>query len=867
MLRISAVVVEEQGLRIGEAHWPWPECQSGSIRNLLVAGAVTLNFADGKSLTVWGSSSQARALHARIEAAFGAWALASRAAVIDGLAAIRALLDEDRYLSRRVLAEFRGRHPEHFREHLVAGRALAKRGDTQAAAFLRVAENLEAVVDERNGRWSSEEQERWGELFDTVEKKPLTDEQRKAVVDFEDRNLLVAAAGSGKSSTLVAKIAYAVRKGLFAPDEVLALAFNKDAARELGQRIGERLKDIPAHESIRSETFHGLGYRILGAEQKQTVDQERDARVREVYNELKAKEPQFRRDIVHFILAYTPDIRDRTTFSSYEEYLEYQRSTEQGRGEKGRRVETLSGDKVASVEEMRIANWLFIHGVPFEYEKTYPLFEASRERRSYLPDFYYPEIEVWHEHFGVDAKGRPAPCIGDPEEYVATMAWKRECHQANGTRLIETSSSLFAANTIYGELEARLRAHGQRIRELSTEEIDRRLTQNEHNDFTALLTTFISHWKSKRIPFDVLMERGSPRDRAFLPICRRVYEEYQARLARDRRVDFDDLILGATDAVREGRWRSPFGLILVDEFQDISPARADLVRALLAQREGSVLFCVGDDWQAINGFAGSELGLMRNFEKEFGFHALNRLTRTFRSNQGIASAAKDFVERNPSQIRKAVISHDATEADCLRVMRYRSHAELQAKYEAIAREVAEHGGKQCTVRILGRYRRNADSMYAEVFARLAPNAKVELNTMHGSKGLEADYVVLDRVEGAGSFAFPSRMTDDSVLLLVMPEKERFPHAEERRLMYVALTRARRRVYILTQVRRESPFVLELERSRAGESAPTVYACPYCKGGKRVQRSGKHGLFWSCSRYPACPGKKQPALSPRPRGRR
>jgi len=73
-------------------------------------------------------------------------------------------------------------------------------------------------------------------------------------------------------------------------------------------------------------------------------------------------------------------------------------------------------------------------------------------------------------------------------------------------------------------------------------------------------------------------------------------------------------------------------------------------------------------------------------------------------------------------------------------------------------------------------------------------------------------------------------------------------------MYVALTRARKRVFILTQGQRESPFVAELERGHSNQNGAREYGCPYCKNGKRVQRKGKHGLFWTCSRYPACSGK-------------
>ncbi|HEY8206093.1 MAG TPA: UvrD-helicase domain-containing protein [Myxococcaceae bacterium] len=852
MVRASSVVVDGSGLRLGSEHWGWPALDQVHHRGLLVAGTIKLSFRDGRTVSAWGSPREARALRNAIEMGRAVWAKSMEADVHAGLRLVRDLLGLDRYLSRRLIAEFRERHASLFDGALAAARLLAVHGDADAAALVELLSDVAGTVDRRNATWGVREQEQWRELFDTVERLPLTSEQRKAVVDFEDRNLLIAAAGSGKSSTLVAKIAYAVRKGLFQPEEVLALAFNKKAAEELTERIQDRLKQWRGVGAIRAETFHGLAYRILSERQKPTVEDERDLRIKETYEHLRERNADFRRDVARFIVEHTPDLRDRTEFSTYEEYLEYVKATEDRGGAQGRHLLTLAGHHVASDEERKIANWLFVHGVPYEYEKTYPHVEATRERRNYTPDFYYPEIDAWHEHFGVDAQGHPAPCIGDPEEYLNGMQWKREQHRRSDTGLLETTSAQFSSGILYAKLEELLREHGQKFRELSTAEIDARLSGDQHRDFAQLIASFIAHWKNRQVPVETLMELGSLRDRAFLSICKRVLDEYQVRLEHDRRIDFDDLILGATASVRSGAWRSPFRLILVDEFQDISASRADLLRALLGQHRDAVLFCVGDDWQAINGFAGSELAILRNFEREFGFHAVNYLTRTFRSNQGISSAAQAFVERNPAQYRKNVVAHDQARDGCIRIVRYASPAKLLGAYQAIAREVASAG--HCTVRILGRYRRNEQARHLALFRRLAPNARVQFNTMHGSKGLEADYVVLDRLESGGAFAFPSTITDDSVLHLVMPEKEPFPHAEERRLMYVALTRARHRVFVLAPEERPSPFVGELAGTSAHPSAAPLEACPYCKNGTRVRRKGRYGTFWSCSRYPICAGK-------------
>lgn len=859
---MSSVEVEANGIRIGDQTWEWSAIDEVSRTDFLVASRLTVKSLDGTRTAAWGSAASAKALKHAAEEGLASWASASSARLLEASRTLQTFLDSDCYLSQRHVANFRATNPA-VPELLRTAHRLAQRGDAETARFAELASNLPATIAKRNQTWSAVEQERWRHLFDVVEAAPLTPEQRKAVVDFETRNLLVAAAGSGKSSTIVAKIAYAVRKGLVRPEEVLALAFNRKAATELKNRIAARLADVEGSASIRAETFHGLGYRILAQERRPTVEDDRDKLVADVCERLRVTDASFRREMVRFIVNFTPDLRDQTEFSSYEEYLLYVREQECGTGRSGRRVATLSGHHVASLEEMRIANWLFTHGVRFEYEKTYPHTQATQERRGYTPDFYYPDIDVWHEHFGVDAAGRPPKFFEDANAYIAGIRWKRECHAAFGTRLFETTSAMFADGSVFDALERQLRAHGQAIRELSTSEVEALLTKDAHRDFAALLTTFIAHWKPSRIPFEQLMERGSARDRAFLPICRRAFEEYSRRLDQERRLDFDDLILEATDRVRRASWRSPFKLILVDEFQDISAARSEFLKALLAQHDDAVLFCVGDDWQAINGFAGSELAIMRNFEREFGPCVINYLSQTFRSNQGISDAAKTFIERNPAQLKKKVVSHDETVEDCVRIVRCSSDDDYRAKYEAIAEELA--GAGKIKVRVMGRYRKQEKRIPLDAFNRAGREIEVEFETVHSSKGLQADFVVLDRVERQGQFAFPSTILDDSVLDLVMPEREPFPNAEERRLMYVALTRARHRVYVLTRRGRESVFVTELEMAQARRSGrEPVHACPHCKNGIRVRRNGKYGQFWGCSRFPACEGKPLRAASARSR---
>jgi DNA helicase-4 len=219
----------------------------------------------------------------------------------------------------------------------------------------------------------------------------------------------------------------------------------------------------------------------------------------------------------------------------------------------------------------------------------------------------------------------------------------------------------------------------------------------------------------------------------------------------------------------------------VDEFQDISLGRAGLIRALRGQVQGAKLFCVGDDWQSIYRFTGSDISLTTDFEGYFGPARRTALDRTFRFHDRIAAFSSHFVQRNPRQLRKRLST--AATSDKLGVVVYR-HGEGDDPLPTILAEIAALGA--ASVFLLGRYGFTAPDDLRALQARF-PRLNIRFLTAHGSKGLEADYVVLLGLT-SGRHGFPSEVADDPVLGLVLADGEPFAFAEERRLFYVALTR-------------------------------------------------------------------------------
>ncbi|CAN5127105.1 hypothetical protein BH09ACT10_BH09ACT10_00690 [soil metagenome] len=331
-------------------------------------------------------------------------------------------------------------------------------------------------------------------------------------------------------------------------------------------------------------------------------------------------------------------------------------------------------------------------------------------------------------------------------------------------------------------------------------------------------------------------------------------EEWDSRLRKTNEVDFEDMLSHATDLVEAGKWSSPFRVVLVDEFQDASHARARLLRALV-NRPDLFLFAVGDDWQSIYRFAGSDISAMTRFEETFGPGHVMRLERTFRSAQELSTLAGDFVMKNPNQLTKKVRS-DRSFPEPVGLVLVDGEAEVT---QAIAQRLSELSasvpdGSSASVKILGRYRREEE---------LLPRAKyrvldIRFQTVHSSKGLEADHVIIPGLNRGG---FPSTKEDDPLLRLALPEGDDYPHAEERRLFYVALTRARDSVLLIARSGKESEFVTELLGDGAlsllgdQEAAAPPDPCPSCGRGLMIVRQGPYGPFLACNRFPSCTTKR------------
>ena len=679
---------------------------------------------------------------------------------------------------------------------------------------------------------------------------PLTDEQAEAIATDEDVTRVLAGAGTGKTSVIVGKVAHLVRNQGVSPDEVLVLAFNRKAAAEIADRL---LDDL---SSAHVRTFHGFGRRVIAdvEKAKPTIGEFvgefklHNTLLKDILGDLlNDDDPQESDTTANFIAAYHGAYESVFDFHTQGEYDAYVRSVE---------LRTLSGVRVKSFEELEIANYLTKHGVKFCYERPYPKRTQTREYHQYQPDFLLPDYKVYIEHHALDERGRPPRGW---KGYKERVEWHRRTHEKYGTKLVETYSWQHREGILLHALRGRLEGEGVQFERVS----QRKLVLQLIEWLARLLAKFLNHVKTNGLSPEELGARvskhGTPwRNKGFLNIFEQVRTRYEQQLKAERKLDFHDLINRAAHYIRENRWGTSYRYVLVDEFQDISAGRMKLLQAL--KRDDTAYFLVGDDWQSINRFAGSDVGLLRNCGDYLGHVRTRTLTKTFRFGDGILGPSSEFVLRNPEQLKRTLTSAGATDDKGITVICADDPATgLQCAREDIEASARGNGD---SVLVLGRYKSSGNALQSR-----SPWA--EFSTVHSAKGREEDYVVVLDLKD-GRWGFPSRIEDNSLLELVLPPASggAYPFAEERRLFYVALTRARIGAYLITDPVRPSTFVTELLKQfgnlrRLGALAPE---CPSCRRGRLRVMNSSRGQFRGCTEYwsePSCRYKEDIETSKKP----
>ena len=588
--------------------------------------------------------------------------------IIEAYNKFTALFEEDKYYSESEFHHWSQEYHE-FKDDIYSYRGLIDRINRYAKSFkvpgaivdsyvnlflapkdyapaidylFNVYENGIQVIHTRNEVWIEKELEHNQRFFANLDGNKLTLNQRKAILIDEANNLVVS--GADRGLTIVGKVGYIIRSKLAAPQEILVLAYN-DQARE---RLQERLKRI-CEVQINVQTFHGYGSEVLekvcGAKPMLSELASGDflRRTLQSFLDERIKELKYTNLLNKYFFYYLDPVENNLEISTQSEYDEYLGTIQ---------IRTLKGETVESLAELELANFLYVNGVNYEYKKKYEAGSPS-ETGPYTPDFCLPDSNIWIEHIDIDRDGNPAPGV-DRTEYLDSWQRKRKTHQENSTELLETYGYQHTEGTLIENLVSQLEVRGVKINKIPGEQVFESLrTLGDASQFIGLLEKFLRLFRSSTYTISDLRREASghlyaKRYLAFLDLFEPIHQDYMVLLAETGRLDLDDVANKAAEVIRSGAYKSPFKYILVDDFQDISQSQYRLLKSLTDQNWRTRTFCVGDDWQSISRFSGSDLSIMLNYRKYFDPCAITFLNDALSSNEKITQFSSSFIMKNPA---------------------------------------------------------------------------------------------------------------------------------------------------------------------------------------------------------------------------
>lgn len=660
-------------------------------------------------------------------------------------------------------------------------------------------------------------------------------EQSAAVAATKGDIQVVARAGSGKTRTLVTRAIFLLKHCRVASRALLLLAFNKKAAEEMKGRLAQALGEDLPHVM----TFHALAHALVHPEETLVFDDASanqlglSREVQEVINEhLRSRE--YGNLIRDLMLAHFRDdwerIEDGRFQLTMDEFLAHRRALPR---------ESLNGDYVKSFGEKVIANALFEYGVEYRYERNF-----RWNGINYRPDFTIfigTKGGVIIEYFGL---------TGDPDYDEMSQAKRKFWAGKNEWKFIEFSPEDLAKNGVDAFVQLllqKLQKAGVSYQRRSEEEIWELVRRRALDRFTVAMGNFVSRCRERNLSPDNLesMVAGhracSKAESLFLDVGVSVYRGYLQRLAAGNKEDFAGLMWRSVSLVREGWTRfardkgreqgdvAQMKFVMIDEFQDFSDMFFELVDAIRSANPGAQFFCVGDDWQAINAFAGSDLRFFTDFRHYFRDTSQRYIRRNYRSPKLVVAVGNALMDgRGPAA------EPERSDAGRVRLCKLN-------EFSPSAAEEARHSGDEITpavLRLVRRFldrgldvvmlsRRNDVPWYVNYnkatdgppdelvrfrkhvcsFLPEEDRECVRISTTHRYKGLEESAViVLDAVERSYPLIHPTwfflRIFGDSIDRIV---------DEERRLFYVAVTRAKNSLALVTETLTESQYLGDIRR--------------------------------------------------------
>lgn len=751
--------------------------------------------------------------------------------------------------------------------------------------FLKLYSTLESYFQTQNSIYIKNELQQYENLLNNIDGKSLDFQQKMAVLSDEKNNLIIAGAGSGKTLTISGKVKYLIESKKAKSEEILLISFTDKAVKEMT----ERLKRIDI--DINAKTFHKLGLEIITNFRQVRPNIATGDSLNNIITAYFKKEilnfPDQIKNILEFMSAYLYIPEDISNFDNLGEYFDNFRNIDYETIENKylRAVNSSKNiEKVRRLDDLLIANFLFLNNIDYKYDYLYPYEAENSFKRKIHANFYLPTYNLYLEHFSIDEKNRSKFLTKyEEQKYIAEIELKRSMHFMHNTKLIETYSYYNKDKSLLIKLKQKLLENNVVFQDANLSDIYTKIyinqTDKQFEEFIKLVCTFLSLFKSSNYQLSDLekmklenekLENSflSLRNELFIDIFKHFFDFYESTLKSNGEIDFNDMINQSTEIVKLGFIPNNYKYIIIDEYQDISVSRFHLIKAIQNATNAKVI-CVGDDWQSIYRFSGSDIDLFSNFEKYFGPSKFLMIEKTYRNSQELIDIASKFVTQNPNQLTKNLKS-DKHITSPIKIVTYSENLS-EAVIESIKDIIIEFG-EDAEILLLGRTKYDIlpllknpdfevqDSNYSSIKYLPLPALRISFLTVHKSKGLEGDNVILLNMQNS-LLGFPNRISSDPVLSLVLSNSEDFPYAEERRLFYVAITRTKNRTYLIAPETQYSQFIDELTDTCPVEKAnqetlinvDNPPKCLKCQKGHLILRSNSstNDQFLGCSNFPQC----------------
>lgn len=667
----------------------------------------------------------------------------------------------------------------------------------------------------------------------SVNLNDLNQKQKEAVLSDHPRLLVIAGAGAGKTKTLVNKILYLIFEKNVDPSNILAITFTRNAANEMIDRLimysdksgqykkfienkknysenkdrarKEYVKKYKWISNLTIKTYHSFCYSLLRTHGAKNFDNRFKLLVEKNIITESIEDPKMNyespKQIVNKLLKELSN--DKMYLLALKQYiLDYyvdklHKVKDKSPYLDGLLYTTLRGEKVRSKSERLIADWFYRHEIDYVYEPQVNFTGAF----TFRPDFFILEAGVYIEHL---------------TDLSYPIKDKEEQFRIGEKILYKTYEDMtHDIRNFYSVLESFVQ--GRINRKIESETILRfedefRSYGKELNFFIDEALRVIDKIKVVDLDFNDIFSKGKcdkhERVSAFYRLLEPLFLNYRTFCVENSFLDFNDLILEANKALHEYAdikefYRNKFKYILIDEFQDVNSLQVHLTNQLL--KGDTKLFCVGDDWQSIYGFRGSDVSFIIDFNKQFNKTEIIRLDINYRSNNTIVRASNNVISHNKFKIQKEIKSFNSQDK---KINLYLAQSEEEDGVDRVCEKIAQlsdQGYPKEEILIL--FRRNfIFNMYFDKLKQL--KNKFTYRTIHASKGLEAKFVFVLGLTGS-DYGFPFLMESDRIDQIFKPVNANLLLEEERRLFYVAMTRAREQLYLITEKGNESEFIKEI----------------------------------------------------------